>query len=151
MCRMLQWNTERRVERTDGRKRKGIEEEESKIKLLLLRSSVVYIFLLLHNCRVHKLILLGNCSVHILLLLGSCIVLILLRISFKHIPAITTENLFMLFFSLFTTCFGPFGPSSGETQLYFLYISRKLSILQRIRCFTICLLLSIYTKANAQF
>jgi hypothetical protein len=72
-----------------------------------------------------------------------------LNISFKHIPAIATENLLMLFFSLFTTCFGPFGPSSCETQLYYLYISRKLSILQRIRCFTICLLLSIYTKANA--
>jgi hypothetical protein len=52
----------------------------------------------------------------------------------KFLDRIATENLLMLFFSLFTTCFGPFGPSSGETQLYYLYISRKLSILQRIRC-----------------
>jgi hypothetical protein len=46
------------------------------------------------------------------------------RIFFRHIPAIATENLLMLFFSLFTTCFGPFGPSSSETQ-FITYISRE--------------------------
>jgi hypothetical protein len=64
-------------------------------------------------------------------------------IPFKYIPAIATENLLVLFlFSLFTTCFGPYGPSSGEIQLHYLHILRKLSILQRISCFIICLLLS---------
>jgi hypothetical protein len=44
-----------------------------------------------------------------------------LRIPFKYIPAIATENLLVLFlFSLFTTCFGPYGPSSGEIQLHYL-------------------------------
>jgi hypothetical protein len=42
-----------------------------------------------------------------------------------------------LLFSLLTTCFGPYGPSSGEIQLHQLPILEKLSILQRIRCFTI--------------
>jgi hypothetical protein len=46
------------------------------------------------------------------------------RIFLGHIPAIATENLLMLFFSLFTTCFSPFGPSSGETQ-FITYISRE--------------------------
>jgi hypothetical protein len=33
----------------------------------------------------------------------------------SNIPAIATENLLvLLLFSLFTTCFGPYGPSSGE-------------------------------------
>jgi hypothetical protein len=61
----------------------------------------------------------------------------------SNIPAIATENLLaLLLFSLFTTYFGPYGPSSGEIQLHHLHILRKPSILQRIRCFTICLLLS---------
>jgi hypothetical protein len=46
------------------------------------------------------------------------------RIPFKYIPAMATENLLVLFFSLFTICFGPFGPSSGETQ-FITYISRE--------------------------
>jgi hypothetical protein len=45
-------------------------------------------------------------------------------ISFRHIPAIATENLLMLFFSLFTICFSPFGPSSSETQ-FITYVSRE--------------------------
>jgi hypothetical protein len=33
----------------------------------------------------------------------------------SNIPAITTENLLvLLLFSLFTTCFSPYGPSSAE-------------------------------------
>jgi hypothetical protein len=36
---------------------------------------------------------------------------------FKYIPAIVTDNLyFFIAFCLFTTCFGPYGPSSGETN-----------------------------------
>jgi hypothetical protein len=45
-------------------------------------------------------------------------------ISHTHIPAIATENLLMLFFSLFSTCFCPLGPSSGETQ-FITHISRE--------------------------
>jgi hypothetical protein len=57
---------------------------------------------------------------------------------FSNIPAIATENLLaLLLFSLFTTCFGPYGPSSGEIPLHHLHILKKPSILQRIRCFTI--------------
>jgi hypothetical protein len=56
----------------------------------------------------------------------------------SNIPAIATENLLvLLLFSLFATCFGPYGPSSGEIQLHHLHILKKPSILQRIRCFTI--------------
>jgi hypothetical protein len=56
----------------------------------------------------------------------------------SNIPAIATENLLvLLLFFLFTTCFGPYGPSSGEIQLHHLHILKKPSILQRIRCFTI--------------
>jgi hypothetical protein len=40
-----------------------------------------------------------------------------------------------LLFSLFTTCFGPYGLSSGEIQLLHLHILKKTPILQRIRCF----------------
>jgi hypothetical protein len=36
-------------------------------------------------------------------------------------PAIATDNLCLLF-CLFTTCFGPYGPSSGETQHHPFYI-----------------------------
>jgi hypothetical protein len=43
-----------------------------------------------------------------------------------------------LLFSLFTTCFGPYGPSSGEIQQHKLHILKKRSILQQICCFTIC-------------
>jgi hypothetical protein len=40
---------------------------------------------------------------------------------FPNIPA-TEDNLyFFILFCLFTTCFGPYGPSSGETQQH-LYI-----------------------------
>jgi hypothetical protein len=34
---------------------------------------------------------------------------------FPNIPAVTTDNLyFFYFFCLFTACFDPYGPSSGE-------------------------------------
>jgi hypothetical protein len=56
----------------------------------------------------------------------------------SNIPAIATANLLLLLLSsLFTACFGPYGPSSGEIQLHHLHILKKPSILQRIRCFTI--------------
>jgi hypothetical protein len=56
----------------------------------------------------------------------------------SNIPAIATENLLvLLLFSLFTTCFGSYGPSSGEMQLHHLHILKKPSILQWIHCFTI--------------
>jgi hypothetical protein len=38
----------------------------------------------------------------------------------------------LLLFSLFTTCFDPYGPSSGEIQLHHLHILKKSSILQRM-------------------
>jgi hypothetical protein len=73
------------------------------------------------------------------------------RIFFRHIPAIATENLLMLFFSLFTKISAPSGHPQVKHNLLliyigryssladsdhgvFFYISRKLSILQRIRC-----------------
>jgi hypothetical protein len=65
------------------------------------------------------------------------------RIPFKYTCDRNWEFIGVTFFSLFTTCFGPYGPSSGEIQLHHLHILKKPSILQRIRCFTICLLLSI--------
>jgi hypothetical protein len=44
----------------------------------------------------------------------------------SNIPAIATENLLaFLLFSLFTTCFGPYGPSSGEIQLHHLTYFEK--------------------------
>jgi hypothetical protein len=55
----------------------------------------------------------------------------------SNIPAIATENLLVLvLFLLFTTCLGPYGPSSGEIQ-HHLCILKVPSILQRIRCSTI--------------
>jgi hypothetical protein len=49
-------------------------------------------------------------------------VALLIRILPKYIPPIATDNLyFFILFCLFTTCFGPYGPSSGETQ-HHLYI-----------------------------
>jgi hypothetical protein len=58
----------------------------------------------------------------------------LLHIYLSNIPAIATENLLAsLLFSLFTTCFGPYGQSLGEMQLHHLHILKKPSILQRIR------------------
>jgi hypothetical protein len=76
-------------------------------------------------------------------ILVECILLRYVYVYLSNIPAIATENvLLLLLFSLFTTCFGPYGPSSGEIQLHHLHILMKPSILQRIHCFTICLLLS---------
>jgi hypothetical protein len=72
-------------------------------------------------------------------ILVGCILLRYVYVYLSNIPAIATEDLLvLLLFSLFTTCFGP----SGEIQLHHLHILRKPSILQRICCFTICLLLS---------
>jgi hypothetical protein len=65
-----------------------------------------------------------------------------ISIPFKYTCDRNWEFIGVTFFSLFTTCFGPYGPSSGEIQLHHLHILRKPSILQRIRCFIICLLLS---------
>jgi hypothetical protein len=71
-------------------------------------------------------------------ILVGCILLRYIYVYLSNIPAIETENLLvLLLFSLFTTCFGPYGPSSGEIQLHHLYILKRPSILQRIRCFTI--------------
>jgi hypothetical protein len=65
---------------------------------------------------------------------------LLLHVYVSNIPAIATANLLgFLLCSLFTTCFGPYGPSSGEIQLHHLHILKKPSILQRILCFTIAL------------
>jgi hypothetical protein len=75
-----------------------------------------------------------------------------LLISFKYIYIYPRSQLriYWCYFSLSSKhVSAPSGqPSSGEIQLY---ISRKPSLLQRIRCFTICLLLSIYIMADALF
>jgi hypothetical protein len=45
-----------------------------------------------------------------------------LYVYFPNIPAIATDNLyFFILFCLFTTCFGPYGPSSGETHHLYIY------------------------------
>jgi hypothetical protein len=51
-------------------------------------------------------------------ILVGCILLSYVHEYFSNIvPAITTENLLvLLLFSLFTTCLGPYGPSSGEQR-----------------------------------
>jgi hypothetical protein len=57
---------------------------------------------------------------------------------FPNIPAIATDNLyFFILFCLFTTCFGPYGPSSGETQQHYLYVLWKLSYYSISVIFTI--------------
>jgi hypothetical protein len=46
-----------------------------------------------------------------------------LYVYFPNIPAIATDNpYFFILFCLFTTCFCPYGPSSGEIQHHHLYI-----------------------------
>jgi hypothetical protein len=65
-----------------------------------------------------------------------------IHIPFKYTCDRKWEFISVTFLSLFTTCFGPYGPSSSKIQLHHLHILRKPSILQRIRCFTICLVLS---------
>jgi hypothetical protein len=52
----------------------------------------------------------------------------------RRTPAIATESILLMLFSYFTTCFGPTGPSSGETQYTSYNILRKPSLFQWIRC-----------------
>jgi hypothetical protein len=55
-------------------------------------------------------------------ILVRCILLRYVYVYLSNIPAIATENLLVLhLFSLFTTCFGPYGPSSGEIQLHHIF------------------------------
>jgi hypothetical protein len=69
---------------------------------------------------------------------GAHSVALCILIPFKHTCDRNWEFIGVTFIlSLFTTCFGPYGPSSGEIQLHHLHILQKPSILQRIRCFTI--------------
>jgi hypothetical protein len=46
---------------------------------------------------------------------------------FRYIPAIATENFLLILSLCITTCFGPYGPSSGEhnTSFVILYIVEK--------------------------
>jgi hypothetical protein len=72
-----------------------------------------------------------------------------LYVYISNIPAIATENFCCYFyFCLYTTCFGPYGPTSGETQQHHLYFESAiytttdplfyncslLGVEQRIRC-----------------
>jgi hypothetical protein len=61
-----------------------------------------------------------------------------------------SQLIIFILFCLFTTCFGPYGPSSGETQ-HHLYIYMKTIIPQHIRynysliwCIYLIIYLSIY-------
>jgi hypothetical protein len=69
----------------------------------------------------------------------GCILLRYVYVYLSNIPAIATENLLVLLFSL---CSQHVSALSGEIQLHHLNILRKPSILQRIRCFANRLLLS---------
>jgi hypothetical protein len=65
----------------------------------------------------------------------GCILLRYLYVYFPNIPAIATDNrYFFILFCLFTICFGPYEPSSGETQHHH-FIFMKTIILQHIRYF----------------
>jgi hypothetical protein len=60
--------------------------------------------------------------IYIYFIFVGCILLRYLYVYFQNIPTIATDSLdFFIVFCLFTTCFGPYGPSSGETQ-HHLYI-----------------------------
>jgi hypothetical protein len=72
----------------------------------------------------------------------------------SNILAIASEIFVVILLCTFTTCFGPYGPSSGEIQQHHLSILKVPSIPQRISCYTIVhscgvsLLLYIYNSYN---
>jgi hypothetical protein len=75
-------------------------------------------------------------------ILVGCILLRYVYVYLSNIPAIATENLLvLLLFSLFATCFGPYGPSSGKILLHHLHILKKPSILTTDPLFYNCSLI----------
>jgi hypothetical protein len=57
----------------------------------------------------------------------GCILLRYVYVYLSNIPAIATENLLvLLLFSLFATCFGLYGPSSGDTTTSLTYFEKTI-------------------------